>query len=354
MKAQLPASEIARIVLIVGGIVALALLAWYLAEVLLLAFAAVLFACVLRGVSDLIEERTPVPAKASFAVACVLMASAIAGFVFLLGMQVQNQLGTLINELPDTIRALGNRVGVSNLDAIVSERVPNFLQNGALGSIAGLSSGVLGAVSSLLIVLVGGIYLGLTPLEYRSGFLFLFPRQNRQVISDALDNTGRALRLWLLGQLLVMVSIGVLTWIALVFIGIPSALALAFIAGVLEFIPFIGPILAAIPALLIALTLDDPYKVLWVLGAYLIVQQLENNILVPLIQRRTVSLPPVLGLFSLLAFGILFGILGILLAIPLTVVLLVLVKHLYVREGLDEEVSLPGEPADKTRTFEAE
>jgi predicted PurR-regulated permease PerM len=348
MPRQLPAGEIARIVLIGGGLLALALLAWHLSEVLLLAFAALVFASVLRGISDLIAHWTRLPPTASFALACVLMALAIGGFLYLLGVQIQAQLATLIAELPGTIRTLGNRLGFPDLDASVLEGLPGFLQNGALGSLAGLSSGVLGAVSSLLIVLVAGIYLGLAPHEYRNGLLYLVPRRHRPVVGEALDNAGRALRLWLVGQLLVMVSIGVLTWLALFFIGIPSALALAFIAGVLEFIPFIGPIVAAIPALLIALTLDDPYKVVWVLIAYLVVQQLENNILVPLIQRRTVSLPPVLGLFSLLAFGILFGVLGILLAIPLTVVLLVLVKQLYVREGLDETVSLPGETPPAT------
>jgi predicted PurR-regulated permease PerM len=347
MKTQLPASEIARIVLIAGGIVAIGLLGWFLAEVLLLAFAAVLVASVLRAISDLIQHQTRLPDKVSFALACVVMAAAIGGFLVLLGVQIYDQLDALIDKLPDAISTLGDRLGISNLEAIVSDSVPTFLQNGALGSIAGLSTGVLGAVSSLVIVFVAGIFLGLTPLEYRNGLLFLFPRQNRHVVGEALDNTGRALRLWLLGQLLVMVAIGVLTYIALFFIGVPSALALAFIAGVLEFIPFLGPILAAIPALLIALTLDDPFTALWVLGAYVIVQQLENNILVPLIQRRTVSLPPALGLFALLAFGILFGILGVLLAIPLTVVLLVLVKHLYVREGLDEEVSVPGELSEE-------
>ena len=202
MKGQLPASEIARIVLIVGGILALALFAWYLAKVLLLAFAAVLFACVLRGISDVIQHRTRLPATASFAVACVVMALAIGSFLFLLGVQIQGQLGALIEELPGTVRTLGDRIGIRNLEALVSESVPTFLQNGAFGSIAGWSSGVLGAVSSLLIVLVGGIYLGLSPLEYRNGLLFLFPRKNRPVVGDALDNTGRALRLWLLGQLL--------------------------------------------------------------------------------------------------------------------------------------------------------
>jgi predicted PurR-regulated permease PerM len=343
----LHASELTRIVLIVGGLIVLALLAWQLSEVLLLAFAALVFASLLRGFSDVIQRYTRLHQAISFALSCLLVALLIAGFFYLLGVQIQSQLGALAEQLPVTLKAVGQRFGIPDLDASIGEKLTGLFQNGAtVGSLAGYTQGAFGVASSLLIVIVAGIYLGLNPQEYRNGFLFLVPRPNREVVGDALDNSGRALRLWLIGQLLVMVSIGVLTGGALFLIGMPSALALGFIAGVLEFIPFIGPILAAVPALLIALGSDNPYMVYWVAGAYLVIQQIENNVLVPLIQRQTVALPPVLGLFSLVAFGILFGVLGILLAIPLTVVLLVLVKHLYVREGLDEEVTLPGEPID--------
>jgi predicted PurR-regulated permease PerM len=345
---QIKSGEVVRIVLIGGGLIVLALVAWQLSEVLLLAFAAVVFGAVLRGFADQIQMRTHLPMPVSFGLACLLIAAAIAGFFYLVGVQIQSQLGGLAQQLPDLIHATGQRFGISNLETDVVDRITGTLKSGAgVGSLAGYAGGLFGVASSTLIVLVAGIYLGMSPEEYRRGVLHLVPHHSRELVSDALDNAGRALRLWLLGQLLVMLSIGVLTGLAMFVIGMPSALALGFIAGVLEFIPFIGPIMAAVPAVLIALTSNDPYLIYWVVGAYLIIQQLENNILVPIIQRQTVDLPPVLGLFALVAFGILFGVLGILLAIPLTVVLLVLVKHLYIREALEDEVTLPGEPVEE-------
>jgi predicted PurR-regulated permease PerM len=122
----------------------------------------------------------------------------------------------------------------------------------------------------------------------------------------------------------------------------PSALVLGLLAGLLEFIPFAGPIIAAVPAVLLALVVG-PDMALWVAGLYLVVQQLEGNLLSPLIQQYAVDLPGVVLLFSLIGFGILFGTLGVVLAAPLAVVTLVLVKRLYVIETLDTATPIPGE-----------
>jgi predicted PurR-regulated permease PerM len=125
-------------------------------------------------------------------------------------------------------------------------------------------------------------------------------------------------------------------------IGMPSALALGFLAGLSEFVPIVGPILSAIPALLLAFS-EGGNMVFWVAGLYLLIQQLEGNVIMPLVQRKTVDLPPVVALFALVALGILFGPLGVLLGTPLTVVLYVAVNQLYVRDTLGEDAEIPGE-----------
>lgn len=122
----------------------------------------------------------------------------------------------------------------------------------------------------------------------------------------------------------------------------PSALALGFLAGLSEFVPIVGPVLGAVPALLLALS-EGGNTVFWVLGLYLAVQQIESNLIMPLVQRETVDLPPVLTLFAILALGVLFGPLGVLLGTPLTVVIHVAVMQLYVRDTLHEAVRLPGD-----------
>ena len=140
---------------------------------------------------------------------------------------------------------------------------------------------------------------------------------------------------------------GLLTGLGLWALGMPSGLALGLLAGVLEFIPFAGPVLSAIPAVLLALAIS-PDLALWVLLLYVAVQQFEGNVLTPLVQQFAVDLPGVVLLFSLLAFGTLFGVLGVILAAPLAVVTYVLVKRLYVIETLHTATPIPGEGKDQT------
>jgi predicted PurR-regulated permease PerM len=194
----------------------------------------------------------------------------------------------------------------------------------------------------LFVVVVAAIYLASSPDVYRRGATKLFPISQHQKITEALDATSVALRYWAGGQLVTMAVIGTLAGLAYWLIGLPSPLALALVAAITNFIPFIGPLLGAIPALIFALTMDVS-TVIWTLVAITAIQQLEGNVVTPLIQRRAVSLPPALGLFAIVVFGLLFGFLGIFLAVPLTVALMVLVKKLWIRETLGEETTLPGE-----------
>jgi len=152
---------------------------------------------------------------------------------------------------------------------------------------------------------------------------------------------GEALHAWLLGQFAAMVMVGTITGAGLALIGVPSWLALGLLAGVLEFVPILGPIAAAVPGLLMALSQGwDSF--LLTAALYVLVQQLEGNLIIPLVLRRAVSLPPVLTIFAVVAFGTLFGWMGILLAAPLTVLAFTLVMKLWVRDTLEEEVPLPG------------
>jgi len=139
-----------------------------------------------------------------------------------------------------------------------------------------------------------------------------------------------------------MVIVGTLISIGLTVIGLPSALALGFLSGVAEFIPILGPILAAVPAILIAFS-EDRQTVFWVIGLFVAVQQLEGYAIMPLVQRRAVHLPPVLTILSIVGFGILLGLPGIVMAAPLAVTLMVAVQRLYVRETLGKDVDVPGD-----------
>jgi predicted PurR-regulated permease PerM len=199
-----------------------------------------------------------------------------------------------------------------------------------------------GAITNLVLVVIAGVFLASEPRLYRRGFLKLFPEDRHEAMAHAFDNTARALHLWLLGQLASMLIIGAFTWLGLWLVGVPSALMLGVIAGLAEFVPLLGPIFSAVPGLLLAL-LISPETALWALVVYVGIQQIESNLITPLVERRAVSLPPVVTLFGVLAMGVTFGFLGLLLSAPLTVVTYVLIKQLYVRDTLGQPTQVPGE-----------
>jgi predicted PurR-regulated permease PerM len=334
---------VVRTALIVGAIVVLALLAWQLSQVLLLGFAAVLVAIILRSLAGIFESYTPIKAPWSLLLSTLLIGSIVAGFAVLLGAQIAAQFSTVVEEIPGMLMKLGDQIGIDNLNERLAERMEDYTPRaGLVGQIAGYTSLVVAAVVNTLLVIAAGIYLASQPDRYRTGVLKLVPERNQKKVGSTLDNAGRALRLWLFGQLVLMIVVGVLVTIGLHLIGMPSALALGFLAGVSNFVPLVGPVFSAIPAVLLALT-EGGTTVFWVIGLYLLVQQIESNIVMPLIQRKAVDLPPVLTLFAILAFGILFGPIGVLLSTPLTVFLFVAVKQLYVREALGGETEVPGE-----------
>lgn len=170
----------------------------------------------------------------------------------------------------------------------------------------------------------------------------LLPPARRVTVLRAMHDTGNALRLWLIGQGVVMLSMGLMMWAAYAWLGLPSAAALALIAALADFVPFIGPILGALPALVIASTIDMQ-TLPWTLGAVLVAQQIESYALMPFVQRRAVKLPPFIGLFSIVVFGTLFGLIGIILAVPLAVAVMTLVQRLWVKGVLDEQAEVLGQ-----------
>jgi predicted PurR-regulated permease PerM len=223
-----------------------------------------------------------------------------------------------------------------------SIRAPGGSSFSAFGkTILSIGSGI----ADVLVVIVAGIFLATQPRFYLTGAVKLIPPTKRALALESIMESEQALRLWLRGQLIAMIVVGLLTGLGLWALGMPSALTLGLLAGILEFIPFAGPILSAVPAILLALAVS-PEIALWVLLLYFAVQQFEGYVLTPLVQQYAVDLPGVVLLFSLIAFGALFGTLGVILAAPLTVVCYVLVKRLYVIETLHTPTSIPGKGND--------
>lgn len=205
-----------------------------------------------------------------------------------------------------------------------------------------LSSSV-AALAGLLLVSFIAIYVAVDPDVYRNGALLLVPHGHRPRAREVMAATGQILRQWLGAQLVAMLVVGVVTTVGLFLLGVESALALGIVAGILEFVPFIGPIAAAIPAVAIALV-DSPQKALWVVLFYVALQQLESTVLMPLLMQRSLELPPILTILAQGVMGVLFGLLGVIVAVPLLAAVIIPIKMLYIEDVVGDEVSLP-EPA---------
>lgn len=330
-------------VLIVLALTSLFLLAWLLRELLLTLFGAVVVATIFRAIANRICRLVKIGEGVAVALAILLVLAVAGALVALFGAQVSQQVETLDKTLPVAWASFEQRVDALGLGDQFRRLAEGVRQSS--GSFASLTQAALSignAMAGLLIILFGGIYLAVQPRLYKIGAIKLIPAAKRPLIDEAMDESETALRLWLKGQLIAMVAVGLMTWLGLWLLGMPSAMVLGLLAGVLEFIPFLGPLLAAVPGVLLALAVS-PDLALWVLLVYFVVQQMEGYVLTPLIQQFEVKLPGVVLLFAVFGFGILFGMLGVILAAPLTVVLYVLVKRLYVIETLHTATPIPGE-----------
>lgn len=311
---------------IVIGLVALAALAvWYIADVLLLAFGSVLVAVVLTAVADRAARFAGLPYAAALASTLFAMACMMVIIGLLVGPIVVEQASALQQSVPSAVTGITRWLG--------SESVTDLLaQSGSASSLGNLitrifnwGATVMGALASAALVLVGSVYFAAQPQTYRSAALSVITPSIRPFAASFLDDSALALRRWLKGQLLAMALVGVLTGVGLWLIGIPSAIALAVIAAIAEFVPIFGPLFALIPALLVAAGLG--WQAVLLVGLlYLVVQQIEANLLTPIIAKRTVAVPPALGLFGVVAIGVLFGPMGLLFGYPILIVMLVAIN----------------------------
>jgi predicted PurR-regulated permease PerM len=331
-----------RRVLIAIGLIAFAYTLWSIGRVLLLAFGAILIAVLFNGLAALIARRTPVPERWSLAVGIVTTAVLFVGFFAVFGAQLGEQVRQVIDRLPAATDAIGERFGTPDVTQRLEDAVAAGANANVMSRVAGIGVTILGILGDFVLLIVAGIYLASAPRLYRGGAAKLFPPAQHDSIYEAFDAVAVALRLWSGGQLLAMLLVGLAAATAFWLVGLPLPIALGLIAGLTNFIPFLGPILGSLPALIFASTISSA-ALIWTVVAVVAIQQVEGNVITPMIQRRAVDLPPALALFAIVVFGVLFGFFGVLLAVPLAVALMVLVKKVWVRETLGEETSLPGE-----------
>jgi predicted PurR-regulated permease PerM len=193
--------------------------------------------------------------------------------------------------------------------------------------------------AGILLIIFMAIYIAADPTLYHRGLMHLFPHRARNRAGEVLSAIATVLRKWLVTQLIAMVVIGSVTTVALLILDVKAAFALGLIAGLLEFIPTIGPILSAVPAIAMAF-LDSPEKALTVVAVYVGIQFLENHILIPMLMKGGVDVPPVLTILGQALFTLLFGFLGLMVAVPVLAAVMVVVKMLYVEGVVGDDVTV--------------
>lgn len=342
LQASKPLALLGVAVLIALGL----FLLWPASQVFLVLFAAVLFAVFINTLVALIPARLAIPLTLARIAVTVLLLGLLSLFFVLAGPGIGDQLGQLSERLPRSMARL-REVFQLHIDW---QQLKNNLQlmdlqpdaSQIMAGVTGVFSTTMGALTNLAAALLIGFYLALRPQVYLRGVLHLFPQTQRERIGHLFQALYRALGWWMLGRFSAMVAVGLLTTVALQLIGMPLALALGVIAGLLSFVPVLGPIAAAVPAILVAL-LESPLMAGYVVLIYSGVQFIEGNLLTPLIQERTVALPPAVLLAMQFAMAIFYGLFGVLLATPLAVSAIVMVQMLYVRGVLNDSIQLLGE-----------
>jgi predicted PurR-regulated permease PerM len=348
--------KLARRVTLVNGIGVLFILGLaavvLAADALLLIFACILFSILLYKLSALLHQRTGIKRNIALVIVVLLLTAIFGLGGWAMAPQISEQSGQLAKEIPAAVERLQAEVAQHPLlKRLVAELPPPediVKQMGSLVPNAGLFfSGVIGALGNIVIIIFVGIYFAASPGIYTGGFIRLVPQQKRGRAREVMQEMGDNLSSWLLGKAVSMLIVGVTTAIGLSMLGVPLALILGVIAGLLDFIPYLGPIMAGIPAVLLALSIS-PDLALYALLLFAAINMLEGYVLQPMIEAKAIELPPALVIVMQLIFGTLFGFAGVALATPLAAVLSVLVKMLYIEDILgDRPADRPGDSPAK-------
>lgn len=325
---------------VVAAVVLLVMLLLNAAQVFLAIFGGILVAILIHGTAQWLSKKTGVSHAWALAISLIapVFVSAIA--LWLVAPNISEQVAELADRMPKAVSQLQEQVRQydwANRLIEHADRVRDALPgDSSMARAAGaFFSSTFGGVGDFVFAMVVGLFLTLTPAVYLNGLLHLVPLGKRDRAKEVLDATGSTLSSWLMAKITSMVVIGILTTLGLWIIGIDLALVLGVIAALLSFIPNFGPVIALIPAALIALV-SGPDPLMYVVILYLGVQAFESYLLTPFLQQRMVNLPPALTISTQVLLGALAGILGIILATPLTAAAMVMIKMWYVEDLLGD------------------
>lgn len=318
-----------------------------LRHVFAVAFAGVLLGVAWSSLADLINVRRVLPRGVAVGLIGVLGLGVWIALGFWIGPMLADQFEHLGARLGEAVQAGRRLLGESEAGRAIEQRLPELQQQAPGGAAVlkqawrALGAGF-GALGDVFIIFFVGLFVAASPRLYRRGLLHLLPKPRRLRAGEVLQQMGRALQRWLLARALLMLMVGVLFGVGLWILGVPLALPLGLIAGLFEFVPYIGPISAMFPALAVAL-MEGPEQALYVGVLYVATQLIESYVAEPLIEGKTLSLPPALIILFQVVCGLWLGVIGIVIATPLLVVTMVAVQTFYVQDVLGDEMQVAGQ-----------
>ncbi|MCP3383641.1 AI-2E family transporter [Bradyrhizobium sp. CCGUVB4N] len=346
----------------VGGIgvvlfTAMLVFTWYFAATLLLIFTGMLLGVGLNALTNALGRRVQLPHAARLAIVCIVLAALLAGVAYLGGATIAEQASVLSNTIKSQISHVRSFLENHGIDTSVfdlgnagsaasssGDTAPAPAANqtshgplpgaGALASSGGaivsqtfkLLFGAISAVGNIFIVLFLGLAFAAQPGVYHDGLLFLVPARHRIRATLIVDRIGETLERWLIAQIIVMIAVGVVTWIGLAIIGIPGSFILGIQAGLLAFIPTVGAIIAGVVVVLASLA-SGWIPALSALILFLGVHAMESYVLTPILQRQALDIPPATLFAFQILLGVVFGIWGLALALPLVAIAKVMIDH---------------------------
>ena len=327
-----------RRILYIIVIAAIAAALFRASNLLILAFGSMLGAIVIHAIAELWARYGRAPPKLALALGMATVLGVVAFLVWLFGVQFRTQINVLVTALPGLLDQFAAYLSQSPVGAKIVDAVRQAYAGSKVATdIGGLVTGAGELMLNCLLLLVGALFFAADPKVYERGFLYLIPPSKRGAIEDALFDVGSTLKLWLRSSLILMTSMGVLIGLGLWFSGVPSAAALGLLAGISEFIPYIGPTAAMVPALGLAAT-QGTGPIVGALVTYAVVRLVQTNFITPYVQNRVVSIPPAITVFAIIGVGVIFGIFGLFFSAALLIVIFTLVRSLYLREVLGEDI----------------
>jgi len=313
-------------------IVALVIGVVYSIQLLLLVFAGILLAILLHSSGTWLSRQTRLSINWSMVIVLITFGTLFFGTILVFGAQIVGQADQLFQAVSEAYAQFHNKLAQYKMAGSLSAGTAGLNLESPVKAFA---SGFLWVIASVVMVLFIGVYLSTSPQLYIDLFLDFFNLSKRKRVTRLLDNIGAALRWWLAGQFIAMAVVGVITTTGLLLIGAPMPVSLGIIAALLTFIPYVGAIVSAIPAVLLAFTRSNEMA-MYVVLVYLIAHIAEGYIIVPLIQHKLVYLPPAMILAMQFLMELFAGTVGVTFGTPLMVVAMVLIKELYFKQDWTE------------------